>query len=215
MFFFLIGQIARGNSLARALMHYSVKGTKLSGTVLDVGGGRGASYLPYLKQEKNTEVIGLDLIPSSGVAVQINFETDPLPRPNASIDQALMFNILEHIYHHQFLIAEVARVLKPGGTLVGFVPFLINYHPDPHDYFRYTKEALNKLFTEQQFSEIHIEVIGGGPLLVNCNNLMLFVPHVLRAPFFCWYYIFDLLLLRLRPHMKEQFPLGFKFVLKK
>ncbi len=215
MFLFLISQITSGNSLARALMHYSVRGITLSGKVLDVGGGRGASYLPYLKQEKNTEVIGLDLVPSSGVAVQINFETDPLPRTDSSVDQVLMFNILEHIYHHQFLLSEVARVLKPGGTLVGFVPFLINYHPDPHDYFRYTKEALRELFTEQQFSEINIVVVGGGPLLVNYNNLMLFAPRLLRLPLFCWYYLFDLLLLRLRPNMKEQFPLGFMFVIKK
>jgi SAM-dependent methyltransferase len=215
MFLFLISQIARGNSLARALMHYSVRGVHLSGSVLDVGGGRGASYLPYLKHGAETEVVGLDLVPSSGVAVQINFETDPLPRPNASVDQVLMFNILEHIYHHQFLISEAARVLKPGGTLIGFVPFLINYHPDPHDYFRYTKEALKELFTEQRFSEIDIQVVGGGPLLVNCNNLMLFLPRLLRAPFFSWYYVFDLLMLRLRPRMKEQFPLGFMFLLKK
>ena len=105
--------------------------------------------------------------------------------------------------------------LKQGGTLVGFVPFLINYHPDPHDYFRYTKEALKALFTEQNFSKIHIQVVGGGPLLVNCNNLMLFVPRFLRIPFFCWYYAFDLILIRLRPNMKEQFPIGFLFVLKK
>jgi len=116
MLLFLISQIARGNSLARALMHYSVKGITLAGAVLDVGGGRGASYLPYLKQDKNTEVVGLDLVPSSDIAVQINFETDPLPRKNASVDQVLMFDILEHIYHHQFLIAEAARVLSGHTT---------------------------------------------------------------------------------------------------
>ena len=44
-------------------------------------------------------------------------------------------------------MAEVARVLRPGAVFAGSVPFLgQGGHADPHDYYRYTDQALRRLF---------------------------------------------------------------------
>jgi len=130
---------------------------------------------------------------------------------DASVDTALCANVLEHVYNHQFLIKEMKRILKPGGTLVGFVPFLIQYHPDPHDYFRYTKEALMRMFTDAGFTHIQIREIGGGPFLSNFNALVLSVPRPMRPLMYLPYALLDRVFLKVRPKIRERYPLGFIF----
>ena len=215
MFIFLLSQLIKGNSVARAMMNFFVRGLPLSGTVVDVGGGRGASYLSYMKKEDGTEVTGFDLKESARGVIKINLEIDKLPRDNGSVDQVLMFNILEHIYHHQYLVSEVARILKPKGSLVGFVPFLVNYHPDPHDYFRYTKEALQLILAESGFTNIRITEVGRGPFTVNLNNIAPSLPILLCVVVFPLYYVLDSILIYLRPKIGKRYPLGYLFLAEK
>lgn len=211
MFIFLLKEVAKGSSVARAMMNAAVRDISLSGTVADIGGGRGASYLAYMNISQGTEVAGFDLKSDKGVVAQLNFETDTLPREDGSVDQVIMFNILEHIYHHQFLLGEAVRILKSKGGLVGFVPFLVNYHPDPHDYFRYTKEALALMLSEVGLRNIRVTEVGMGPFAVNLNNIAPSLPPIVCAIIFPFYYLLDTILLRLRPNISIRYPLGYLF----
>ena len=112
-------------------------------------------------------------------------------------------------------LTESFRVLKKNGAIVGFVPFLVNVHPDPHDFFRYSDECLNKIFKSAGFNKINIKVIGQGPLIVNFNNLVTIFPKILSIILFPFYYYLDLLLVKIKPSIKKRFPLGYLFVLKK
>lgn len=215
MFTFLLKQLLQGNSIARAMMNFHMQDIAIAGTVIDVGGGRGASYLPYMKKSEGTQVLGFDLKESAGVVMQLNFETDRLPRDDGSADHVLMFNILEHIYNHQFLVGEVARILKSGGTLTGFVPFLVNYHPDPHDYFRYTSEALVRILEDAGLSAVVVRPVGKGPFLVNLNNIAPSLPRVCTLAIFPFSYALDTVLVKLRPNIGKRYPLGYLFTAKK
>ncbi len=206
MFFSILKSLAQNKSLVRTLMNLELKKYKISGRVLDIGGGVNPSYLNFLQKGEAVKVINLDSKNSA-----INFEKDQLTAGDLSIDCVLMFNILEHIYNHNFLAAEAFRVTKKGGQLLGFVPFLINYHPDPHDYFRYTSEALEKIFHQAGFSNIKIKAIGGGPFFVNFNNVIFIFPKIIRLLIFPFYYLFDFGLLKFRPAMKTRFALGYLF----
>jgi SAM-dependent methyltransferase len=150
-----------------------------------------------------------------GAFQKINFETDALPYADGAYDTVVVCNVLEHIFNHRFLTNEMYRVLKQGGGLVGFVPFLFQYHPDPHDYFRYTKEALTRVLKDAGFRDVAVTEIGGGPFFVNYNTLSLSMPRVIRIVLFPLYALLDWIFLKLRPQARERYPLGYLFTAKK
>ena len=45
--------------------------------------------------------------------------------PDASIYTVVMINVLEHVEHDEQLLAELHRILRPGGHLCIFVPALM------------------------------------------------------------------------------------------
>ncbi|MCK9438557.1 class I SAM-dependent methyltransferase [Patescibacteria group bacterium] len=175
MYRFLLKEIKKKKSLARALMNYEVKNIDLDGEVIDIGGGKKDYYYKIFKSNK-ANISPVDICLSDDNKNKINLECDQLPFSDNYFNSALMFNVLEHIYNYNFLISETKRVLKNGGKIIGFVPFLVNYHPDPNDYFRYTKESLKKIFQENGFKLLEIKEVGLGPLSVNFNNLFLYLP---------------------------------------
>lgn len=88
--------------------------------VLDVGCGAG--FLSNALAEDGFETVGIDLSNSSleiarqtGKAHYIQANAYSLPFPKASFDAVCAMDILEHVEVPSLLVAEAARVLKPGG----------------------------------------------------------------------------------------------------
>ncbi len=213
MFFKIWKSISRGKTFNRSVMNIALSEYSLEeGVVLDIGGGKNPSYFNFIKGLSKSNIINFDKQYSNR---GIDFEKDILPHGNSSVDQVLMFNILEHVYNHKLIISEAYRVLKRGKTLIGFVPFLVNYHADPNDYFRYTHEALEKIFKEAGFSSVEIKPLGCGPFSINFNNLASFMPTIFNVIVWPVYFILDKALFLFRPKIRERFPVGFLFVLEK
>lgn len=194
-----------GKSMARIAMLQALYGKAVRGKVIDVGGGRSPDYLPYLDMAGASPVEPVD-----GRVSGIDFEKDPLPYEDASVDTVILANTLEHIYNHRYLVGECARVLKQSGTLIGFVPFFVGYHPDPEDYFRYTKTALERILGER-FSDVLVEEAGGGPFLANFNTICLSLPRFLRPVAYLSHAALDAMFLSLRPKARVRTPLGYAF----
>ena len=195
-----------GQTMLRILMNRALGDETLRGKVVDIGGGRNPDYFDYFKKENAI------VEPVDGKISGINFETDALPYESGSADSVVCCNLLEHIYHYEHLLEEIRRILKKGGQLIGFVPFWIGYHPDPRDYFRYTREALEFMFRDAGFTDVRIRSIGGGPILANFNTLVLSFPRFLRPFVYLWYGPVDAVFLMLRPKSRDRNPLGFVFV---
>jgi SAM-dependent methyltransferase len=71
--------------------------------------------------------------------------------PTGSIDSMLCSEVLEHVPHPERAMAEFHRILKPGGVVVLTVPFMARLHEEPHDYYRYTRHGVRRLFDDAGF----------------------------------------------------------------
>jgi len=211
----IISQTLKGKTINRMLMNASLRKFKLSGKILDLGAGIVySSYFDFFQKEPGYTVTTVDISPERKPDITADLE-QLLPLGPDSYDTVLCFNLLEHIYGHQQLLSETCRVLKPGGSLVGYVPFLVKYHPDPHDYFRYTTQGLERLFKDAGFSASHIEYIGRGPFTAAWSQVEYIMPRFLR--WIVTYAVFglDAMLVKLKPVFKETYALGYTFTTKK
>lgn len=103
--------------------------------------------------------VGVDFYPYELVSVVTDL-TKTLPFRNASCDIIFMSNVLEHISNPILLLQECYRILRPGGLIIGTVPFLLNVHQVPYDFYRYTNFMLEKMFKNSGFSNVEITSLG-------------------------------------------------------
>src|SRR4029079_1515944 len=87
-----------------------------------------------------------------GTRPDLTYDGQRLPFPDASFDTVLNIQVLEHTPRPRALVAEMSRVLKPGGLLILLAPFQFRLHEQPHDYFRYSSHGLRHLCEEAGLS---------------------------------------------------------------
>jgi SAM-dependent methyltransferase len=89
-----------------------------------------------------------------------------------SVDSVICNAVLEHVYSPERVVAEMVRVLKPGGMLYAEVPFMFFFHGYPNDFRRYTREGMRRLFGALAPLDIGLS---GGPMsaLLQTANIVL------------------------------------------
>lgn len=141
--------------------------------VLDLGCRYGALTRVYLE---GNEVVGLDVDRDAlAEAAKLGIEPrwadveEPLPFADASFDVVVAGELLEHIRDPAAVIEEIARVLRPGGSLVGSVPnsfrlknrlrFLIGRPPedDPTLLHLFSPASVRRLLHE--FEDVRLDLI--------------------------------------------------------
>ncbi len=132
----------------------------LGGKVLDLGGSRKSAYVKNFKGDFEYTVANLEGEDTRDIV--LNLEEPFSMLETGLYDYVLGMNVLEHIYNYQNVVAETQRILKPGGTAIFAVPFLIQVHPSPNDHWRYTKQTLERLFGDAGFSRVTVESVGSG-----------------------------------------------------
>ena len=146
-------------SLLRMLEYEALAGSKLSGRVLDMGGGRNARYLPLLPDGITVESVNIDPKINPTHLVQPG---QPLPFAEASFDDAICLNTLEHIYDATAVLNDLYRVVRPGGTVLVMVPFMFRIHGHPDDYFRATPSWWRETFARAGFRALHLHPLVWG-----------------------------------------------------
>jgi len=86
---------------------------------------------------------GVDL--RQGCGVDIMGDIEGLPFLPHSIGTLLCIDTIEHVWDVQTAFKEVDRVLRKDGIAVISSVFNFKIHPCPHDFWRFTPEALDKL----------------------------------------------------------------------
>lgn len=82
-----------------------------------------------------------------------------LPFADGSIDGLISEAVLEHVPDPAIHVAEMLRVLRPGGRVHCYFPFMQAFHASPHDYSRRTIPGLLQLF--EAFTDCRTWVASG------------------------------------------------------
>lgn len=160
-------ELWRDKTIGRALLNIELSRIlpTLTGSGLDLGGGSG-SYLRFIPDtlkltRTDYKGEGLDAL------VDIN---EPLPYPDASFDAVLLLNALYIATEPRALLAEILRILRPGGRLILSTPYLMAEMREPHDYFRFTSEWLERTLNELGY--VHLELVPLGERFTSVANLI-------------------------------------------
>ena len=106
------------------LIHFVGRG----GRVLDIGCRSGSLTKYYIE---GNDVVGVDVDRDAlklfrerlGLEAHwLDMDRDPLPFPDSSFDVVVCTEVLEHLRFPATALAEIRRVLRPTGRLVGSVP---------------------------------------------------------------------------------------------
>ena len=123
-----------------------------TGKTLDVGCGNDLyrSFFP--------NCITLDIEARPGIKVDIVGDAHDLHMiEDQAFDVILCTEVLEHLHTPTRAIAELHRILKPGGMLILTTRFIFPLHDIPCDYYRYTKYGLRHLLKDFEIIELKEE----------------------------------------------------------
>lgn len=207
----------RGKTLDRILLNYYLRRVELSGDILDLGSSsKQASYNRFIKYKEPYKIKYTDLYKNTDDPEIINLDLEKeFPIAENSFDNITCFNVLEHIYDYDNLISESYKVLKPEAKFIGSVPFLVNYHADPNDYWRYTWQTLERIFVSNGFKVSKIIVLSFGPLSAGFSQIEFMFPKIVKV-FILYINIFlDNIIVKFKKFLKFKHPLGYVFIFTK
>jgi SAM-dependent methyltransferase len=125
--------------------------------------GSGDRPLEPLLRTKFREYVAADH-PVSNVAhsrrPDISIIDNHVDVDSESVDCVVLTEVMEHCYDPKGALKEIFRVLKPGGAVIGTVPFAIGEHESPYDFYRYTSFCLRRMFDETGFQVVDLDYVG-------------------------------------------------------
>ncbi len=175
----------------------------MGGRLLDMGCGRRPYALIYddlVEHSIGTEVA---FSPHGTTAADAICFGEHLPFADASFDTILCTEVLEHTRAPWHVMAEFARLLRPGGHILLSVPFIYPMHEPPHDYWRFTGYGLEAISSSAGLELIDIHARGGtaAALFVLLVNMMVRAINLVSK------------LLRLRRPLRESQTIRFLLAL--
>ncbi len=131
------------------------------GRMLDVGCGNNRRFAGYFNVETYTGLEYPTTLGTDSSPVDVFGTALALPFADATFDTVVSFETLEHVTDSTTMVAELHRVVKPGGAVIVSVPFLWGEHCQPYDYFRFTTFGLRQLFESAGLRVVHQQRVGG------------------------------------------------------
>lgn len=151
------------------------------GRMLDAGCG-GQPYRDLFAPAV-ASCVGMDR--RGGPGADVRGDAQALPFCPAAFDTVLCSQVLEHLPEPGLAMAEMARVLKPGGHLIVTAPHIWGIHEEPHDYFRFTRYGLAYLMERAGLEVMEVRAMAGYWVTAGarfCYYLEAFERGLLKPP---------------------------------
>jgi len=160
--------------------------------ILEVGCGGGKMLRTIAKHRPSAVLLGCDINLPGRTDLGFEFRQLPrdgahLPYPDHSVDAVLLFDVLEHVRDPRSLVAEIARVVRPGGLLIAYVPvegerfswYTIFRYALGHDLYAVTKDHI------QAFRHTEVEEMIGQHFNIQKRQYAYhLIGHLMDALFF-------------------------------
>ena len=145
--------IRRG--LHKALRRHA---SEMHGAVLDFGCGS----KPYRSLFSAADrYVGVDVEVSGHnhrtSAIDVFYDGKTLPFEVATFDHVVALEVFEHVFNLIEILAELRRVVKPGGSLLISIPFAWPEHEQPYDFARYTSFGIVHVLEQAGFDIQSVE----------------------------------------------------------
>ena len=148
------------DTLAFFLEKYSLEEMFLGKTVLDIGCGAGGKTMFYASKGVKA-IVGMDVVAhykeeSEQLADHLGFrdrftfvcrDAADTGFPEGSFDTIIMNDAMEHVDKPEAVLAECARILKPGGRL------FVNFPPYNHPYGAHLSDLIGMPWVHLFFSD--------------------------------------------------------------
>jgi hypothetical protein len=112
--------------------------------VLVIGGGEIGSGTESLYNDRRLRIIGSDIYSSPNTTLVADGHA--LPIKDQCVDGVWIQAVLEHVLNPDQVVAEIHRVLKPGGLVFADTPFMQQVHEGAFDFTRYSLSGHRWLF---------------------------------------------------------------------
>ncbi len=145
LYFRLWAAPSRGRRLSNAWLREHA--ADVEGHVLSIGsghdrdkeGGRYRDYFARAASYTTSEV-------SADFGCDLMLDVRAMPElAEAAFDGIYCSGVLEHVDDFRAGLAEITRILRPGGVLLLGLPFRQAIHGAPHDYWRFTEHGIRWL----------------------------------------------------------------------
>ena len=115
--------------------------------------GSGPTYLLGRKDVINADIFAFD-------EVDIVADATDLQIKDESVDCIINIGMMEHVPHPDRVVREMHRILRRGGQIFCYLPFMPPFHAAPDDFYRWTISGARELFSE--FNKVEA-FVGAGP----------------------------------------------------
>jgi len=143
-----------------------------SPVVLMIGGATQGNGTEPLYADPTVRLMSFDIYPSP--LTHFVADAHSIPLDDACVDGVCIQAVLEHVLEPQAVVAEIFRILKPGGVVYAETPFMQQVHEGAYDFTRFTE--LGHRWLWKKFAEIKRGAMGGPGL-----SLYWSIRYYLRA----------------------------------
>ncbi len=130
----------------------------IKGDILDFGCGS-KPYESLFTSANSYVGVDIDVSGHNHKNSKVDFYYDgkALPFPDKNFDAVVCFEVFEHVFNIEEVLAEIRRVLKPNGLLLVSIPFAWDEHEIPYDFARYTSYGIKHIFNNNRFEVVELK----------------------------------------------------------